>query len=202
MKKIKILIFVLTTIFLIVFVNKNLNFKKNILNENKRIISDLTIKNRYIKNINLVDSLELKNSLKKTPNIQIYNEKNKGISFEYLLEDELTLIYRYFDITCQPCVVSTLKHIKKSLKNDSNLKIIANYESRRELLQFKRINKINLEVFNLKNKKLIPELDTQEIPYLLLVDKNYNIKSVHILFKDFKKRNNTFIKSVCNFLNQ
>jgi len=205
MKTLKNSLYLILTISIIYFtfyVKKEKELRHELFFTNHKLNSELTLVKDKLNNLKLIDQLEHNNNFKTLKNIQLLEENKKKILLKNKLSNKLTLIYRYFDVNCQVCIINTLKNLSSSIVNQSQLSIIASYQTKRHLLQFKRVNNIKTNISNIENQTLIKSLDSLEIPYLLLVNKKLKIISVHILSKELKDRNNLYVNSLIEYLNK
>ncbi len=96
---------------------------------------------------------------------------------EFVLNNKITskkLVFRYGELHCDVCVdeqVKSLKKYKEKIGSD-NIIILADYNSIKNLILFKRLNSIELPIYRLSEKFNL-ELEKKEVPYFFVIDDNF-----------------------------
>lgn len=108
----------------------------------------------------------------------LQKEKGEKVAFSKVVKKQV-LVFRYSELNCQSCVDAMLTQLQKNKKfNNSNTLLLAWYNNPSYLYQFKRMNRLNLNVFSIKTTSLPP--DTLNIPYFYLLDKDLKVSNVFI----------------------
>lgn len=151
-------------------INTNLEFEKEI---SKKIYGGLIAgEGRSVNTLNYlsinhdIDTVELNDAIKPNSIILYYNE-----------------------INCMTCIEDALQVLKQRLGSNESIKyqIIANYENLRDVLVFKKANKIEKDIF----KPIIDDNQKSvffDQAYVALVDENYMLHHVFILDTESKSR--------------
>ncbi len=108
----------------------------------------------------------------------IFNGKIETIPLRSIITQPL-IVLRYSELNCQSCVDAMLTQLQSNKTLDSsNTLLLAWYNNPAYLYQFKRMNRIKLPVYSIKNTGLPP--DTLNIPYFYLLDKDLRVSNVFI----------------------
>lgn len=175
----------------------------------KRLYSSET---RYLKEVNSLDSLALKAFIENqillsentcfsiSPTLQLTGENNNEIRLSEIINRNHTLVFRYNELACSDCVYKEMGNLKELAKEigDKNIIILASYKNQRDLYVTKRVNGINLQVYNIEQNSLDNNIDNYNIPYMFILDKDlkphnlfipnkYSISSTDNYFRDISK---------------
>lgn len=108
------------------------------------------------------------------------------VKINYAIKPNSIILY-YNEINCMTCIEDAIKILQQKLKvNEKNsYQIIANYENFRDVILFKKVNKIEKDIL-----KPILEDDQKSVffdqAYIALVDENYMLHHVFILDTESK----------------
>ncbi len=112
------------------------------------------------------------------PSRFLKTEKSDNLSFATII-NRPRLVFRYSELNCQSCVDAMLTQLQNNKTLDSsNTLLLAWYNNPAYLYQFKRMNRLSLPVYSIKNTGLPP--DTLNIPYFYLLDKDLRVSNVCI----------------------
>lgn len=142
-------------------INSNLNMEMIYQNQKKNLTYQV-----------ISDDAKLKGELR------IQNE-NDSFSNLNSIVSKPTLILRYSELNCQSCVdiiISSL--LSDSSFNVNNTLLLGYYREPTYLYQFKRVNRINFPIYNIKEIGLPP--DTLNMPYFFILDQNLTTHNVFI----------------------
>jgi len=156
---------------------KNLRDKNIILNKHNNYLDDSRIREYF----QFVYS-------KYYPDLGfVYKESGDTLPIKNILDKKRThvMVLRYNELNCNSCVISEIKLIQDifGLKNNC-VKIFSSYTNITDLFHFKRDNEIKYELFNLKDQKLIHEIDDLQRPYVFLLSNKAVITKLFIPTKD------------------
>lgn len=120
--------------------------------------------------------------------LKVHDVNNQSLFFRQLLGEKNKLILRFSELSCNVCVDSELLNLKKfvNMFGPDNVLILATYKNLRDLLVFKRINRVEFPVYNIpenvfpveqaggpflfvansRQKALMPFIPNKEIPNL------------------------------------
>lgn len=179
------------------------------INKLKRSYSSET---RYLNEINSLDSLAIKaftenqillsenTSFSISPTLQLTGENNNVIRLSEIINRDHTLIFRYNEFACSDCIYKEMGNLKELAKviGAQNIIILASYKNQRDLYVTKRVNGINLQVYNISQNSLDNIIDKYNIPYMFILDKDlkphnlfipnkYFISSTEDYFRDISK---------------
>lgn len=106
-------------------------------------------------------------------NLSLVTEKGKKIEVRNLIrKDRYTLVLRYSYLSCSPCVdyaVTALKDFKEQ-HPDINVLLLSTYRQKKDLRDFKRVNKVFFHVYHVDSLNLA--MDEENIPYFFMLDKD------------------------------
>lgn len=112
------------------------------------------------------------------PHSVVFSERNDSITFANLIKRPV-LVLRYNELGCQTCVDKLLAELLKSETfNDSNTLLLTYYPEPAYLRQFKRVNRLSMPIYNMKNTNLPPDKLNQ--PYFFVLHKDLTVSNVYI----------------------
>jgi hypothetical protein len=106
------------------------------------------------------------------------------------------LVFRYADVNCNTCVDSSMFKLKQlnALVRDTNIIILASYNSARDLYVWRRINNIKNPVFQIPYKSLGLKTEDLNEPYFFTLRKNSAVvQNLFIPSKMFGKASDTYL---------
>jgi len=141
--------------------------------------------------------LELKyNDSKISEGLNLADEKGK----KYKIKEKLStkkLIFRYSELQCNLCVEKQIIYLKKYKDKIGidNILILADYSNLRNLIIFKRVNSLDIPVYNL-SKKMSLELEKKDLPYFFVVDNSLIAKDYFIPIKEIKNYTDNYLNTM------
>jgi hypothetical protein len=201
MKKTKILIFFISTLF---FLNIWLLFK---IRTSNSIITELTgdiaeldqgsSEKEYLFRM-FENDIEL---MLFSENIHInisgkIGKGNKQTMFDNIINGKPKLFLRYSELNCHTCVdiqFEALKELGKKIGNE-NIILLASYKGDGDLNRFMRINKINFKVFNIENSGL--PVEKANTPFYFIADGSGFAKLVFVPRKEYPKLYKKYLEIV------
>lgn len=142
-------------------------------------------------------SLELKyNDTRISKELILTDEK--GV--EYSIKDKLNtkkIVFRYSELQCNVCVekqIGSLKKYKDKIGID-NILILADYSNYRNLILFKRMNSLDIPVYNLSEKMSL-ELEKKDLPYFFIADNSLIAKDYFIPIKEIKNYTDNYLSTM------
>lgn len=183
--KILLTIFVGFNIYLLLETKKD---RKQLLTSNKAFC---VVKDSLDKFINHQASLLLNLSLTTEfqsntidKNIFLFDENERKVDFQQLVNGKPILIFKYSSLNCNVCVdeqISVLKQVSSKI-GSNNIVLITDYNTPRELINFVRMNQIDFRIYNLRNVEFT-SID-KSLPFYFLLDKSFTLKKLFIPIKD------------------
>jgi hypothetical protein len=171
----KIIIFFLIILDLILLLqfyiirNDNINLKSSL---QVSTVSNKKLENR-IDNVLLNFSLMFEfQSVNIDRNAIFYDENDNKITLDQIIRKSPYLIFKYSALNCDVCVEEQISLLKGAMKLHglNNILIITNYNSYTDLIKFKRMNQIDVEILNMKNTEFTP-ID-KSLPYYFILDES------------------------------
>lgn len=135
----------------------------------------------------------------------LYNEKDEKILINNILDKELSpvMVLKYNELNCNSCVVSEIKLIQDIFGLNNNcIKIFSSYTNITDLFHFKRDNEIKYELFNLKDKKLIKEIDDLQRPFVFLLSSGGLMTKLFIPTKDNQELSVMYYQYIRDYLSK
>lgn len=106
-------------------------------------------------------------------NYPLLTEKGEKIELGNLIRNvDYTLVLRYSYLSCSPCVdyaVTALKEFKDQ-HLDTDVLLLSTSQHRKDLRNFKRINKIFFHVYHVDSLDF--PIDKENVPYFFMLDKD------------------------------
>ncbi len=158
------------------------------INEISSIIESIKISMRESYNING----------KMIPNLEIPDLTGKSNKLLSLINNKMTLIVLYSDISCNVCVDELFTNcslLNKKYKN-LNIIVIASTRNKANLLKFKKINKINNIILDDNKYEFKNSLAIISIPTMILVKPNGTITNSFFINPNIKFLSKTFFNYV------
>lgn len=129
-------------------------------------------------------------------NPKIWNETNKQLHLKEIVS-EPKLIFRISEFNCSSCVDSAIVVLNNYYsKFNDKLIILASYSNVRDLYVFKRINRIESPVYNIKEGEIRLPADKGVSPYFFLLDENLKTNLFHRPLKSNKDRTIRYLNLV------
>lgn len=120
----------------------------------------------------------ISDGIKLDKDIEIHNEKGENVKISHLLSGPV-LVLRYSELNCQSCVDDLIKFLlTHGSFNENNTLILSYYRELDYLNKFKRMNPLNVQIYNTKSLGLPP--DTLNVPYLFVLDDQLMTQNVFI----------------------
>jgi hypothetical protein len=122
-------------------------------------------------------------SYKIDENVEIYDENEERITLIQLIQKKPKLIFKYSDLNCNVCIDEQINLLKKASEiiGSENIIILANYDSPRDLIQFRRMNQIDFKVLNLRDIEFTAV--DKSLPYYFILDESLSLKLLYIPIK-------------------
>lgn len=186
--------------FLVIFILFSLvaylfYINKHIVKEHDIITTDLQfkhIKQEKIRNL----EIDSENNLLE-PNIKLLGENEETVYLGTVCSTP-KLIYRYSEINCDICIDSQIEIIKEKISQwgEENIIFISSYRFNRDLSVFKRINRLKIKIYNLKEKLPLP-VEQFNTPYYFVFDpQTYRAVNVFIPLKENPSQTLFYLNSI------
>lgn len=147
---------------------------------------------------NVIKWLQRTNQISFPPELVLENENGAKVTLSTLVEGKPKLFFRYTELNCHVCVDSQMVFIKNFINKhgSQNFVMISNYKYKKSIFQFKSLNKISNEIFNVEI--LDTTLARLNIPFYFILDKNCNPIKFHFPDKAFPEDTKEYFKSIEN----
>lgn len=130
--------------------------------------------------------------------ILLEDEYGQKLSLKDLVIDRPLVILHYSELHCNLCIDYSLEYCKRladSVGNE-NIAIIAEYKNSSDLILFKRINQLSIDVYRLNGEGLGLPIEKYMVPYLFITDHTLIAKHVHVPDKDISILHNVFVSTI------
>lgn len=126
----------------------------------------------------------LSESVNLNTNLKIENEDGELIMLKNIL-DRRKIVFRFFEFNCNACYENSYISYKEMINKigRDNALLLADYQNKRNLYVFMRINDFRCEVYNTKGVELNLEIDKNRVPYFFIVDENMKATNVYAIGK-------------------
>lgn len=169
------------------------NYRKIV--ENTKNSLNLEI-NRSLTRDRFLNLLLKFNDSKMNNELMLTDEKGKTCKLTEKLNRK-KLIFRYSELQCNVCIeqqIASLKKYKNKIGTD-NILILADYSNFRNLIVFKRINSLDIPIYNL-SKKMPLERERINIPYFFIADNTLIAKDYFIPIKEIKNYTDNYLNTM------
>lgn len=199
-KKIYIVLLLISLFLIIFFVLKNNSKEKEQLYN----WGQYEIDSYNLTQLKGITSKELKfDNIKTNPNLYLLTESGDKISIKSIRNK---FVIRFRDIGCSSCVQSFIDHIEEMNKfingiGTDNVVLLINTDNVRDIVIFKKKNKIPCNIYALSLNQLPTEiLDKDEnimaAYYYFIISNRYLIQNIFIPIQNFQERNDLYIESI------
>lgn len=108
------------------------------------------------------------------------------------------LILRYSELNCQTCIDVQLASLNKLADKigKKNIIILASYNTIVNMTKFKRINKLNLSIYNVDSIGF--PLEKSNIPFYFIIDKDRMAKLIFVPNKEFPSLTEKYFELIQN----
>jgi hypothetical protein len=130
------------------------------------------------------------------PDLIITDEKGVNFTLREIVKSK-KLIFRFTELNCNVCVDKQIKILKQFEKkiSKSNIAIFTEYSNHRDLVIFKRLNALDLPIYNLHNKMNI-KLEAVDTPYFFIVDDRFIAQDFFVPVKEIENYTNKYLKII------
>lgn len=165
-----------------------------------KLVYDLSNEMKVLSNFHLIfqNAIMKNEGLKISPNFILEKENSECVKLSELLSDEPTLIFRYSDLNCNTCVEAEFKNINQYLDktNSNRLVILADYKNEDDLFRFKRLNQVEMPIYNSKNNKLNLPVEGLNTPYFFIIDSTLVVRSLFIPNKAYPEFSKNYYTNI------
>ena len=133
-------------------------------------------------------SLEIKfNGQSIDGEIGLETKDGEQMSLMEATRDDKMLVARYADINCNSCVDTLMTHLAKKYADigEGRIVVLSNYGSRRDYINFIRINGLDFEIYNLSAP--LCDADSLNVPYMFILEGNKKINDFFIPRKEYPR---------------
>lgn len=146
--------------------------------------------------LKVVKLMQKANQISLPPELTLQNENGNNVHLSNLVGKKPKLVFRYTQLNCNICIDSQMGFIKEFVNKYGydKLIMISNYKYKKNIYQFKTLNNINNEIFNVEI--LDSALDRLNIPYYFILNKVCQPTIFHFPDKNFPENTKEYFKSI------
>lgn len=176
--------------------NRNNSFLNNKLVQLKTREHYKNLKNKHY--LKVISWIQKANQISLAPNLKIKNENGDKVALSQLIGKNPKLVFKYSELNCNVCVDSQLVFVKKFIKKHGvdNLIMISSYKYPKSIYQFKLLNDIENEIYNIE--MLDSSLAELNIPYYFVIDSSFKPKMIHFPEKIIPEDTREYFKTIEN----
>lgn len=132
--------------------------------------------------------------------INIEDSNDNEVSFDTVF-NKRKLVVRYSSLNCNACVDSLIKYTKQLSNEIGRDKIVvcAKYENKRDFHLLSRINKNDLDIYQVDS--LLLNIESKGIPYMFVVNEDYSVSHTFIPHKEYPEMIKWFFDVIKPYLN-
>ena len=180
--------------FVVFMKNRNIAFLNIEISKFKTNDKYSLLKIEYCSKV--VKWIQKANQISFPPKLTLQNELGNVVLLSNLVGEKPKLVFRYSQLNCNICVDSQMDFVKKFANKYGYDKLImvSNYKFKKNIFQFKTLNNINNEIYNIE--VLDSALDILNIPYYFILDKDCHPTKFHFPEKIFPENTKEYFKSI------
>lgn len=132
------------------------------------------------------DTLQfLSENITLNPNLEIENIDGELIMLKKILDGQ-KIVFRFFEFNCSACYENSYQSYKEMINKvgRDNALLLADYQNKRNLYTFMRINGFKCEVYNTNGVELNLEIDKDRVPYFFIIDENMKATNIYAISKN------------------
>lgn len=126
--------------------------------------------------------LSQNSGFKISPDLILPIEDGKEIKLSDLCTGKHRLVFRYNEFTCQDCIHKEMGNIKAISEKigANNVLVLASYENQHDFYINKRVNNIDLPIYNIPLKSFDNTIENYNIPYIFILGDKGEVKNLFI----------------------
>lgn len=131
----------------------------------------------------------------------LYAADYKGDSIRLidLISERNTLIFRYTELGCSPCIDEQLEILNKfQQESKQSIVILSYYRNIRNLGMLMRSHKLTIPVYNFQLNLLPFQIDSLNIPYFFVLNQNHTCSHFFIPEKNYSELTESYLQSLIN----
>jgi hypothetical protein len=112
----------------------------------------------------------------------------------------MQLVFRFNEFTCQNCIFEEFSKLDSisNIIGKERIIVMGAYESDKDLNIVKRLNRVKLPIYNVKIGDINCPIDNYNVPYIFILDKNYNAKNIFIPLKGSDNQSDEYYRTIVN----
>lgn len=145
-----------------------------------------SLKNQFLLN-NIMIQLKYSDFLLNDFKVTKLSGKTKRL--KQLIKDKPKLIFMFSELNCKTCIDMQLPNVNKvsEIIGSGNMIILASYAYKRDLIQFMRMNKINLDVYNIDKANFNLPLFDENVPFFFIIEPDLTCSCLFVPDKSMPK---------------
>jgi hypothetical protein len=119
-------------------------------------------------------------------NIKIESSDNRLVWLKDVIGNSPRIVMVYSELNCGVCVDNEVENLKKIAVDvgSENIIFLSSYNNPRDMWTFKRLNKLDMDIYNLHYQKLGIPIEDDNTPFIFLIDSTLTSTMVFMPIKE------------------
>lgn len=145
--------------------------------------------------------LSQNSSFRINPNLQVLTEDGVKLLLSDVCDGNKKLIFRYNEFACSPCIFEEMGNINTLAQKigKKNIIVLTSYQNHRDFLISKKVNNIDLPIYNTPLNSLENTIEKYSIPYIFLLDSNWTVDHLFIPNKNVLFLTDEYFQDIVNY---
>jgi hypothetical protein len=127
--------------------------------------------------------------------------KNDTMLISKIMKTKPLLVFKYANSNCHSCYETYLNELKKIFEDfSSDVAVLCSYQTERDLLIFKQMNKITYPMYRIPTDAFNWKAEDYNNPYYFVLHPDMKISHIYIPDKAFPDMNRAYLESVKRLL--
>jgi peroxiredoxin len=137
------------------------------------------------------------------PDIICRKNKEEELHLSALMKKRPLLIYRYANITCQPCFENELEELRGVFAYfPEAVVILTSYRIKKGVYIFETQNNMNIPIYYMDDDSFNWAVEDLDKPYFFILHTDMKISNIYVPNKDFPEFDKQYLESVKRFLSE
>jgi len=133
--------------------------------------------------------------------LKLSKENGEEVVLSKLLDNEYKIVFRYSEFTCMDCIRKEMGNMKALSEKigKNNILVLASFDNQRDFYINKRVNNIDLPIYNIPLKSLDNTIENFNIPYIFILDKDCSVSNIFLPYRDMPHLTEEYFKDIIKF---
>lgn len=189
-----------------VICNQQLNNLKDHL-EHRNVDLERAIQNQQSFNDELIIHMQLYRLMSEFQidlNTKVRLENGTTKCIKDISSNTMQLVFRFNEFTCKSCLFEEFSKLDSisNIIGHNNIIILGAYESDKDLFIVKRLLRMKHHIYNVKMGDFDCSIDSCNVPYMFIMDKDYYANNIFIPLKVNNKLTDEYYKTIVNLFEE